>query len=161
MKTPKTVNTINQIEDDLVTETVAHKKQNTKRWIKWAIPAACFCALILCAHIWKPVDTPQIEYVGEQPFGFDEVYPTVMVDGKLYEWRKGMAIYDTLPETCVYYGQVKCVGRNSPEGDCEFTAAFMAEGDIYKCQEDECVYICLTTDWLEDTVVAFDLLRTK
>lgn len=160
MNVPKMVGAMNFIDDDLVSEAIAYKKRNSKHWVKWMSLAACFCVLVLGALIGRNIDMHQNQYgVGTLP-GADEVYPTVMVDGKLYEWRKGRAVCDALPETCVYYGQVKYVGRNSPKNDCEFTSTFIANGDIYKAQDDACIYICLTTDWLVDTVIVFDLLQT-
>ncbi len=157
MKVPKMVGALNYIDDDLVSNAITYKTRNANQWTKWASLAACLCVLILGALVWQSID--MWHGAGTLP-GADEVYPTVMVDGKLYEWRRGKAVCDALPENCAYYGQVIHVGGNSPEGDCEFASTFLVDGDIYTIQEGECVYICLTTDWLVDTIIVFDLLQT-
>ena len=101
--------------------------------------------------------------VGISPLtGGTDIYPTVMVEGQLYEWRKGRAICVTVPEDLVYYGEVTYVYGNTPTKDCEFRSVFMVSGQIYTVPgDDELVYLRLTTDltpdWLNDTVVIFDL----
>ena len=160
MKVPKMVGAMNYIDDDLVSEAIVYKKRNSKHWVKWVSIAACFCILILGTLIWRTIDMYQNQHGAGTLPGADEVYPMVMVDGKLYEWRRGKAVCDALPENCDYYGQVKYVGRSSPEGDCEFASTFVVNGDIYTSQEDKCVYIWLSTDWLVDTIIVFDLLQT-
>ena len=100
--------------------------------------------------------------VGISPLtGGTDIYPTVMVDGKLYEWRKGRAICETVPEDLVYYGQVTHVVEKHPKNDCEFASVFNLSGDIYICPSDGCVYICVTTDWMNDTFVVFDPVKTE
>lgn len=34
--------------------------------------------------------------------GADEIYPMVMVEGSLYEWRRGRAVLDNLPDSAEY-----------------------------------------------------------
>lgn len=160
MKAPKMVDAMNYIDDDLVSDSITYKKKKTSQWTKWVSLAACLCVLILGTLVWQAINMYQNQHGAGTLLGADEVYPTVMVDGKLYEWRRGRAICDALPSNCTYYGQVIHIGRNSPQGDCEFASTFLANGDIYTLRDDDCVYICLTTDWLKDTIVVFDLIQT-
>ena len=101
--------------------------------------------------------------VGISPLtGGTDIYPTVMVDGKLYEWRKGRAICETVPDDGVYYGEVSYVYGKTPTKDCEFMSVFMVSGQIYTIPgNDELVYLRLTTDlspdWLNEKVVIFAL----
>ena len=94
-------------------------------------------------------------------YGADEVYPTVMVNNALYEWRKGGAIcLAGLPEQAEYYGEVTHTDAETPKRNGEFAALFQAEGTIYTVPGDEdVVYLQLTTDWMEDTVVCFDRVK--
>ena len=114
------------------------------------------------------VDYSEVEkYITYEPTtsnvltGGTDIYPTVMVDGKLYEWRKGRAIVVTVPEDLVYYGEVSYVYGKTPAKDCEFASVFKLSGDIYICPSDGCVYICVTTYWMTDTFVVFDQVKTK
>ena len=91
-------------------------------------------------------------------YGADKVYPTVMVDGALYEWHRGSAIqFSGLPEGCTYYGEVSHTEAETPQENGEFAALFPVSGAIYTVPGDaSVVYLQLTTDWMEDTVVQFD-----
>jgi hypothetical protein len=94
--------------------------------------------------------------------GADEIYPTIMVEGNLYEWRKGAAISSELPDDCVYYGELIHVEGETPNNNNEFVSEFSVSGQIYTVpQTDTVVYLCLTTDWLENTVVVFDLVEQE
>ena len=94
--------------------------------------------------------------------GAAEIYPTIMVDGQLYEWRKGTAICNELPSDCVYYGELTHVEGKVPSNDREFVSVFTVSGQIYIVPEnDSCVYLCLTTEWLTETVVVFDLVTIE
>lgn len=64
--------------------------------------------------------------------------------------------YVLLLETLSYYGQLKRSWRKIPLSDKEFVSAFVAHGLIYTDPNDEeHVYLVLTTDWLDDAIVAF------
>ena len=165
MKTPKMVDAMSYIDDDLVSDAITYKKAKKRQWVKWVSLAACLCVLLLGTVVWKNMDSTQPSTRppkggGTLP-GDMEVYPTVMVDGKLYEWRKGRAICETVPEDLVYYGRVIHVEGKRPQNDCEFVSTFDISGDIYICPSDGCVYICVTTDWMEDTFVVFDPVKTE
>ncbi|MCI5795682.1 MAG: hypothetical protein MR019_02265 [Ruminococcus sp.] len=116
----------------------------------------CVAAAIL---IWRGIQNHKTGYRSTLP-GAEKVYPTVMVDGSLYEWYKGAAICDDLPQDCVFYGDIKYVAKKTPKNDCEFSAAFDAEGQIYKVPDEASVYLVLTTYWLSNTVVKFDAVST-
>ena len=144
--------------DPAYIEAVA-KKPKVRRldWLKWGAMAACFCVAILGIFI---VNMYQNQHsTGTLP-GDSEVYPTVMVNGQLYEWRKGVAICDEIPEDCLYYGKLIYVEKNSPENDCEFSSTFSASGDIYTMSDSDSVYVCISTEWLNNTFVIFDAVKT-
>ena len=163
MNTPKMVDAMNHIDDDLVSAAITYTKVKKRQWVKWVSLAACLCVLLLGTVVWKNIDSTQPSTRPPQGGGTlpgdTDVYPTVMVDGKLYEWRKGSAIRYAVPEDCAYYGQVIHVGRNIPKNDCEFASVFNLSGDIYMCPSDGCVYICVTTYWMKDTFVVFDPVK--
>ena len=165
MKTPKMVDAMSYIDDDLVSDAITYKKAQKRQWVKWVSLAACLCVLLLGTVVWKNMDSTQPStrppQSGGTLLGDTEVYPTVMVDGELYEWRKGRAICVTVPEDLVYYGQVTHVVEKHPKNNCEFASVFNLSGDIYICPSDGCVYICVTTDWMEDTFVVFDPVKTE
>ena len=161
MKTPKMVDAMSYIDDELVSGAITYTKAKKHQWVKWASLAACLCVLIFGAVAWKNTDSTQPPKAGGTLPGDMEVYPTVMVDGKLYEWRKGRAIVVTVPEDLVYYGEVSYVYGKTPAKDCEFASVFKLSGDIYICPSDGCVYICVTTHWMTDTFVVFDPVNTE
>lgn len=161
MNTPKMVDAMNHIDDDLVSDAIAYQNKMKRRWVKWISLAACLCVLLVGAAVWKNMGSTQPPQSGGTLPGDTEVYPTVMVDGKLYEWRKGRAVCLDVPEDLVHYGQIIHVDKNRPKNDCEFRAIFDVSGDIYICPSDGCVYICITTDWMEDTFVVFDPVKTE
>ena len=57
MKTPRIVNAMEYIDEDMIAEAVAYrpKKNRIPTWTKWAVTAACFCLCIMGAFkIWNP-----------------------------------------------------------------------------------------------------------
>ena len=57
----------------------------------------------------------------------------------------------------VLYGEIIKGRGNHPEQDRELVCVFDASGKIYLDPNDEnVVYLWITTDWLEDGVIAFD-----
>lgn len=138
-----------KVDDDNLerSETGVYNKNRT--WIKWVSIAACFCLIVSVLIIWgrKEERTPQM---GCFDF-FSEIYPTVMVNGELYEWK---TTCNFLPAGCEYYGEVRHVKREVPQKNCELAAAFDIEGQIYT-YDGAYVYICATTDWLDEKIVLF------
>ena len=161
MKTPKMVDAMSYIDDDLVSDAITYTKAKKRQWVKWVSLAACLCVLLTGAVAWKNMDRTQTPQAGGSPLGDDKEWPIVMVDGEIYEWRKGRAACLEVPEDLVYYGQIIHVDKNRPKNDCEFRAIFDVSGDIYVCPSDGCVYICVTTDWMEDVFVVFDPVNTE
>lgn len=165
MKTPKMVDAMSYIDDDLVSNAITYTKAKKRQWVKWVSLAACLCVLLLGTVVWKNMDSTQPSTRPPQGGGTlpgdTDVYPTVMVDGKLYEWRKGRAICETVPEDLVYYGQVTHVVEKHPKNNCEFASVFNLSGDIYISPSDGCVYICVTTYWMKNTFVVFDPVNTE
>ncbi|MBR4725053.1 MAG: hypothetical protein IK071_04640 [Lachnospiraceae bacterium] len=103
-------------------------------------------------------DTDDIPY-SNPLVGNSGIYPTVMVNGKLYEWHWGIALC-ILPKDSVYYGEINHIDGKSPSKDCEFVSYFPVSGQIYTISENsDCVYLLLTTDWMENQAVVFDLVK--
>ena len=89
--------------------------------------------------------------------GDTDIYPTVMVEGHLFEWRFGRAI-GGLPKESLYYGEIVHVDKKIPTDNCEFVSAFSVSGHIYTVPGNtDSVYLQLTTDWMEKKNVAFDI----
>lgn len=84
--------------------------------------------------------------------GEELVSAAVMVSGVIYEWD---AECDALPENAVFYGEIVCVDASVPENDCELASEFDVTGEIYTSDSDDAVYLVVTTDWLEETVIRF------
>lgn len=106
--------------------------------------------------------------------GASEIYPTIQVDGEFYQWRMGRAVmnFDAYAQTTYdpelflkdmnYYGEIIKGNEDSPKQDRELACVFDASGSIYLDPDDEeVVYLWLTTDWFEDGVIAFDRVETK
>lgn len=56
MKTPRIVNSVGHIDDDLITETVNSEKSSKKNiWIKWTSLAACFAVVLIVAVVAGPI----------------------------------------------------------------------------------------------------------
>ena len=45
MKTPKMIEAMSYIDDDLVSEAITYRKKKNRGWIRWGAMAACFCLL--------------------------------------------------------------------------------------------------------------------
>lgn len=142
-------------------EPSTHRKKQSM-WIKWGtVSAACVCFIIIGVIVWSKAELQSHHSANTLP-GADKIYPTVMVQNHLYEWRKGAAICNEIPDNCVYYGELIHVEGEIPNNDNEFVSAFSASGQIYTTAEDDAVvYLCLTTDWLENTVVVFDMIESE
>lgn len=98
------------------------------------------------------------EGADETLLGASEIYPTVMVDGHLYEWRRGKALH-YLPSDSIYYGEINHIDGKKPTKNCEFVSVFSVSGKIYTVSDNiDYVYLQLTTDWMEETTVIFDLI---
>ena len=133
-----------------------------------AIILICFLSLFGCAN------TQDEDAFAPTLPGADEIYPTILVDGDCYQWRRGRAVmnedvvnhanYD--PEIflkdMVSYGEIIKESGDHPEHDCGLVCVFDASGTIYLDPNDEnVVYLWLTTDWFEDGVIAFDRVSSS
>lgn len=163
--TEKTILIICVVETFLFEQREKMEKDEKKyNWLKWFSVIGCLC-LVVGLVILAIIKTNHPDDNPEAPDGLDgtlpgasKIYPTVMVDGRLYEWRKGVAISYVQPTDSIYYGEVNHVDGNSPTKDCEFVSVFSVSGQIYVISEnDNYVYLRLTTDWLDDVGVYFDL----
>lgn len=163
MKEKHILSVLGQVNEDYIEQAGAtigkSRKIQKLKWGKWAVMAACLCLVVVGVMTWQNANT-QVEYGMGTLMGDTEIYPTVMVNGQLYEWRKGAAICNSLPNDCVYYGDLTHIEGETPTYDSEFVSAFSVSGQIYTIpQNDDCVYLCLTTDWLNETIVVFDLVK--
>ena len=86
-----------------------------------------------------------------------DIYPTVMVDGQFYHWKTTL---DELPDDSEYYGEITYSFAETPTKNGELMAVFKVSGQIYTVPgEHDRVYLCVTTNWLTEKVVAFDLVK--
>lgn len=155
-------NSFNEVDDDILerSESVIHRKKRSM-WMKWGAIAACLCFIIIGVTMWNKVQI-QPDNSANTLLGADKIYPTIMIQGHLYEWRKGAAICNELPDDCVYYGELIHVEGEMPNNDSEFVSVFSVSGQIYTMpQTDTVIYLCLTTDWMENTVVVFDIVESE
>ena len=160
MKANELLDVIGDTDDNMIVEAKELRKRKKNAWAKWGAMAACLCIVIIGAMVWSKVKTPPDNSGSTTLLGADKIYPTVMVQGQLYEWRKGAAICNELPDECVYYGDLVHVEEETPNNDGEFASVFSVSGQIYTTpQSDTVVYLCLTTDWLDNTVVVFDIVE--
>ena len=157
MTKEKLYEVLGDINEGYVKESKEYRRANKSALLRWGAVAACLCLIIVGALVWRDDSSPSGS--GGTLMGADEIYPTVMVDGKLYEWRRGAAICDSLPDGSVYYGEVTHSAVQTPSENCEFVSVFPVSGQIYTVPDDgECVYLLLTSVWMSETVVVFDLV---
>ena len=114
----------NEVDDYILerSESVVHRKKHSI-WMKWWAIAACLCFIIIGVTMWNETQI-QPDNSTNTLLGADEIYPTIMVQGHLYEWRKGAAICNGLPDDCVYYGELIHVEGERPNNDSEFVSVF-------------------------------------
>ena len=58
MKTPKMVEAMNYIDDDLVSGAITYTRKKKSRWLKWGAMAACLCLMIAGAAILSNLGQP-------------------------------------------------------------------------------------------------------
>ena len=165
MNAKKFSDAMSELDTKYVDEALNYKKKARKPvWVKWGTMAACLCIILIGVFTLIPgtrfwVDENEIISEGTLP-GALEIYPTVMVNNHLYEWRKGSAIVKELPDDTVLYGDITHVEGNTPQNNCEFVSTFDVTGEIYTIESNpNLVYLKITTEWLEDTIVIFDLVE--
>lgn len=162
------IGNINCIDDDLIFEAenwVRSKARKIRYMVGAGISAACLCLAIgLAVNYSKerdnPIDGDRLSGCLMLP-GADEIYPTIMVDGTLYEWLLGKAIIDELPVGSVYYGKIYHTNGTTPENNCEFVSVFSVSGRIFVDPNEDLVYLELTTDWLEKQIIIFEPISTS
>ena len=165
MNAKKFSDAMNELDTKYVDEALNYKKKAQKPvWVKWGTMAACLCIILISVFILIPGTrfwVTENENVSEGTLpGALEIYPTVMVNNHLYEWRKGAAIVKELPDDIVLYGDITHAEGNAPQNNCEFVSTFDVAGEIYTIENNSnLVYLKITTEWLEDTIVIFDLVE--
>ena len=107
---------LSDINGRYVEEAGAGRKARKPVWLKWGAVAACLCIILISIFTFVPSTkfwTPE-ESSGNTLPGALELYPTLMVNNRLYEWRKGAAIAEDLPDDAIYYVpfQDKCCWGN-------------------------------------------------
>lgn len=161
------VENISYIDDDLIFEAenwVRPKARKIKYMVGAAFFAACLCLTIGLTVYYSKGKNPQIDdslIAGNTIPGSDKIYPTIMVDGTLYEWRFGVALVDELPVGSTYYGKIKHTNGTTPEKDCELVCTFAASGRIFTDPGEDIIYLELTTSWLEKQLVIFEPQETS
>jgi len=162
MTSEKLYDVLGNIRETHIHEARICRRSRKRIWLRWGALAACLMLVVLAGTMaLQNRNTTPEPSAGTLP-GAQTIYPTVMAAGQHYEWRKGAAICASLPDTAVYYGEVTHVPGEMPVNDCEFVSVFPASGSIYTVPEsDHCIYLCLTTDWMEDVVVIFDRVETN
>lgn len=156
---------INFVDDDLIFEAenwVRSKSRKISYTVGAGILAAGLCLAIgLTVNYAKGRNTPIEIELGCTIPGADEIYPTIMVDGTLYEWHLGVALIDELPVGSTYYGKIKHTDRTTPENDRELVSVFNASGRIFIDPVEDLIYLELTTDWLEKQLIIFEPQATS
>lgn len=151
---------INYIDDDLIAEAEYWVRPNVRIPRNILIPiSACLCIIVGLVFVISnrtatPITSPPTN-ISNLP-GSDRIYPTVMVNGKLYEWKQENAVIDTLPVGSVYYGKINHSDNSTPINDNEFVSVFTASGEVYVDPTIDLVYIIITTDWLDNSIVIFE-----
>lgn len=165
MNVKKFSDAMDELDSKYLDEALHFQKRDRKsRWLPWGAMAACLCILLASVFAWLPgarfwEDEHALTSGCTLP-GASEIYPTVMVEDQLYEWRRGMAIARGLPDDSVLYGAITHVEESTPQHNCEFAATFNVTGEIYLVEStSNSVYLVMTTDWLQDAVVIFDLVE--
>jgi len=148
---------IGEIDESYVEEArTAAKKKLGFAWLKWMPVAACLCLFVVGFAVWKYAPRNG----GNILMGDSDIYPMVMVEGQFYEWRRGAAICDELPADCDYYGELTHVEGKTPANNGEFVSWFSVSGQIYTVSgNSDCVYLCVTTEWMTEATVVFDVVR--
>lgn len=139
----------NNVEDNNLERSETGAFKRNRMLIKWVSIAACFCLIVSGVIIWVRNEEPT-PTAGCMDFFYD-IYPTVMVNGELYQWETGC---NFMPKGCVYYGEIKHVTTEAPRKNCELASVFDIEGQIYT-YEGVYVYVCATTDWLDEQIIWF------
>lgn len=182
MKAERIFRAIGLIDDsflDIADSTPARKPVNTA-WIKWVSIAACLALVFGLSRSFFRMGAKSTDSSNDVNTSGSSVLPSssdgatgnmndttagvfpeadtesaaVMVNGRLYRWEDT----DTLPANAELYGEIVHVDRAAPENDCELTADFAVEGEIYTVEgNDSAVYLVVTTDWLHEAVVRFVL----
>lgn len=158
---------INHVDDDLIFEAenwIRSKSRKIGYTVGAGILAACLCLTIgLTVNHAKERNNlfESNTSAGCTLPGADEIYPTIMVNGTLYEWRFGVALIEELPVGSTYYGEIKHIDGITPENDCELVSVFDASGRIYLDSDEDIIYLELTTDWLEKQLIIFEPQATS
>ena len=153
----------NVIDDDLIVEAdhwVHPKKSNLKIIICALTFAACLCLGVglkyeLTKNSKHPLGT-DVSISSNVVPNFDKNYPTILVNGQMYEWKQSDAMVDSLPVGCIYCGEINRIGDSIPKNNCDFVSDFFAIGEVYIDSATDLVYINITTDWLNDSIVIFE-----
>lgn len=119
--------------------------------------AAYFCIWMLGFMIWYGFEMCPM-YGTASLCGFNIIHPAVMFDGRYYVWD---GICKELPEGCFYYGEIHHFIKKRPQNNREFVSFFLSEGELYAAPDEDCVYLILTTTWLNDAVVKFVPVKLK
>ena len=103
MKTPRMVNSVGQIDDDLITVAAECKKKKKSSWMKWGSIAACF-ALLLCICVPLTLHLIPREDIGDDHGGDTGGYPFETLEvGESMTYDNGTISYDEHNETSISF----------------------------------------------------------
>ena len=84
MKTPRIVNSINELDDDLIQEAMREEKRTLKTMplLRWGSLAACFCILIAAAILILPT----LQQNNTPPQSKNPIYKTIQTENSAIVW---------------------------------------------------------------------------
>jgi hypothetical protein len=114
----------------------------------------------------KAEDQKTLKNTKKHSFGFEEIYPAIMLNGEIYEWHRGVGIVGygedkvnslKLKENIVDYGKINHTTDKKPKNELDFSSVFDVDGEIYIIPgNDEYIYVYMSSYWIEDAVIRFD-----
>ena len=78
-------------------------------------------------------DQKTLKKTKKHSFGFEEIYPTIMLNGEIYEWHRGVGIVGygedkvnslKLKENIVDYGKINHTTDEKPKNELDFFFCF-------------------------------------
>ena len=199
MKPEMIMDALNNIDDAILKEAIAVRQVKKKRpfpkVVKILVSAACLVMIVYGAkkadilefyHFTEKADVDRTEDIAQSDRTYEtdsdeadgcddlmpgDIWPVLMVNGKLYQWadvnltqnqlklqEDGTYTQDDyLPDSCRKVGEITSVTEDAPKEDLELQAGFYATGSVYVDDEtSEAVYVRMTTDWFENVCIRFE-----
>lgn len=119
MKTPRIINSVGHIDDDLITGATENKKESKfSPWLKWGSIAACFAVIVIAGAAFLPSLLK-----GKEPQGTDGRYKDVYIHTSEsaiiwpWEYRTTFEKYTSLKMNAVEYNSKRNAVSESLVGD--------------------------------------------